>query len=417
MEETPFKKNPKQAEALDILNKHRHGLLYGGARSGKTFIAIRNIFLRAMMKRSRHLIIRYRYNHARTSLNHETIPKVLSTCFPTVNIVENKQDGYWTVPTRDHGESQVWIGGTDDKDRIEKILGNEYSTIYANECSQIPFDAIVMLWTRLAESSGLSQRFYYDCNPPGKKHWSHLLFFDGKLPDGSPHALETGKLQLNPKDNKENLTPEYLGALMALPKRQRQRFYEGLYLSDVEGALWTDIMVNAAKAKEPGELKKTVIAVDPSVSNNPGSDECGIISASVDVYDDGVVHRDLSGKMSTREWAQAAVSAYHLDAANHIVAEKNQGGDLVRDAIHNVDPNVPVVLVHASKGKFARAEPVSQLYELLKVSHERDMPYLEAEMTEWIPKDSRFSPNRLDALVYALTDLMIGNRAMRVNVG
>lgn len=417
MEVTPFVKNPKQVEALDTLNRNRHALLFGGARSGKTFIIVRNIFIRATMKASKHLIVRFRFNHARTSLNHETIPKVLAKCFPDLRVLENKADGYWVVPTRDGGESQVWIGGTDDQERIEKVLGNEYSTIYANECSQISFDAIILLWTRLAENSGLSQRFYYDCNPPGKKHWSYKLFFDGKLEDDSPSSLQTGKLLLNPTDNAANLTAEYIDALKALPKRQRQRFLEGLYLSDVEGALWTDIMVNAAKSKEAGELVRTVIAVDPSLSNNRDSDECGIVAVSLDEYGDGVVHRDLSGKMSTREWAQKVVSAYHVDSANVVVAEKNVGGDLVRDAIQNIDPNVPVKLVHASVGKFARAEPVSQLYELGKVSHERDMPHLEAEMTEWLPKDSRFSPNRLDALVYGLTYLMIGNRPKRIHIG
>jgi len=111
-------------------------------------------------------------------------------------------------------------------------------------------------------------------------------------------------------------------------------------------------------------------------------------------------------------WAQAAVNAYHKYNANFIIAESNQGGDLVKDAIHNIDPDIPVRLIHAKKGKFSRAEPVSELYEceegqVPKVCHPYHLPELETELTEWVPFLSKRSPNRLDALVYAITHLLI----------
>jgi hypothetical protein len=413
-----FKKTQRQVEALDLLNGHKHGFLYGGSRSGKTFIIIRNVFLRALKKPSKHLMTRFRYNHARVSLGHETVPMVLERCFPGLSVQENKADGYWTVPADGGGESQVWLGGTDDRDRIEKILGNEYSTIYANECSQIPFDAITLLWTRLAETSGLDLKFYYDCNPPGRKHWTHKLFMEGLLPDDSEHDLDCAHLRLNPTDNVENLPPEYIKALRSLPKRQRQRFLDGLYLSDVEGALWTDQMVNQALLKEHSEVRKTVIAVDPSVSNRQTSDECGIVVCSLDEDGGGVVHKDRSLKTSTKRWAQRVVDTYHGYEANVVVAEVNNGGDLVEDAIHNIDPSIKVEKVRASKGKFARADPVSMLYEQGRVSHECQMPELESELTETVfDDDLKMSPNRLDALVWGLTFLMIGKGAKRVHVG
>ncbi len=414
-----FVKTPRQREALELANGHQHTLLYGGSRSGKSLALVRNVFLRAIKRPSTHLMVRFRFNHARVSLGHETVPYVLSHCFPDLPFEENKSDGYWTVPSAGGGESRVWLGGTDDKDRIEKILGNEYSTIYANECSQIPFDAIPLLWTRLAESSGLELRFYYDANPPGKKHWTHGMFFDRMLPDGSVHALDVANLQMNPVHNLTNLPPEYLKALEQLPKRQRQRFLDGLYLTDVEGALWTDQMVNAAKLKRPAEIKRTIIAVDPSVSSSTTSDECGIIPVSLDVNGEGVVHDDLSGKLSTRAWAQRVVGAYRAFEANVVVAEKNQGGDLVADVIHNLDPTVKVVLVHAAKGKLARAEPVSMLYEdrQERVAHLKSMPLLEAELTETVFTDVKESPNRLDALVWGLTHLMVGKTKMRHHIG
>jgi len=412
-----FVKTKRQIEALEVVNQHRHGMLYGGARSGKTAILVRNVFLRAVKKSSKHLIVRYRYNHARISLGHETIPWVLRACFPGLAVAENKSDGYWTVPAADGGRSQVWLGGTDDQDRVEKILGTQYSTIYANECSQIPFEAISTLWTRLAERSGLSQRFYYDCNPPGKKHWTHRLFMEGCLPDGTPHDLETGAIQVNPIHNHENLSPEYLRALESLPRRQRQRFLDGQYLADIEGALWSDEDIVNARLRQPGDIKKTVIAVDPSVTNNPGSDECGIVVCSIDTENMGIVREDFTKKMSTGAWARRVVSAYHAFNASEIVAEVNNGGDLVEDAIHNIDPYIRVVKVRASVGKKARAEPVSMLYEQGHISHTKDLPDLESELTETDLDKVKTSPNRLDALVWGLTHLMIGRTKARFHLG
>jgi hypothetical protein len=412
-----FEKTPKQHELQELLIKYRHVLAYGGSRSGKSLGLVRATIMRGIMKPSKHLMVRFRFNHARTSLGHETIPFVINNCFPGVDIRENKSDNYWTIPCVGGGESELWLGGTDDKDRIEKVLGSEYSTIYANECSQIPFDAISMLWTRLAENSGLNQRFYYDCNPPGKKHWTHKIFMEGILPDGTPHTLDTGAISMNPTDNLANLSPEYIAALEALPLRQRQRFLLGLYLTDVEGALWTDMMVSNARVKKFGKLRKTSIGVDPSVTNTPHSDECGIMAFSLDENMEGVLHRDHSLKASTEKWAKAVVDAYHEHEANDVVAEVNNGGDLVENVIHQVDPNIKVVKVRAAKGKLARAEPVAHLYEQGKIAHEAEFPDLETELTETKFDEIKASPNRLDALCWVAHHLMIEPGHARIHIG
>jgi len=402
-----FKKTPKQIEACELMNTHKHVLLYGGSRSAKTTVAVRNMVLRAVKRPSRHLITRYRFNHAKVSLWYDTIPKVLRMCFPDLDYSTNETDWFFRIPTQCGGESQIWLGGCDDKERTDKVLGNEYSTILVNECSQVSFDAVTTLWSRLAEMSGLERRFYYDCNPGSKKHWSYLMFVLGMNPDKAYHGLDVAHLQMNPIDNIANLDEDYLKLLKGLPKRKRQRFLDGLFITDVEGALWNDVMVNEAINKFQGEIIRTVVAVDPSVSNREDSDECGIVVCSLDEFQDGVLQADLSGKMSTRTWAQRAVNAYYLYRANCIVAEVNQGGDLVEDAIHNIDPNILVEKVHASKGKFARAEPISMLYEQKRVSHEQELPELEEELTGWVPIDTKESPNRLDATVWGLTHLMI----------
>jgi hypothetical protein len=403
-----FQKTDKQKAVCDILNNHTHGLVYGGSRSGKTTIIVRNMVLRMLKAESRHLITRLRFNHAKTSIWYDTFPKVAKMCFPNVEFKYNKSDWFISCRAQDGGESQLWLGGVDDNERIEKILGNEYSTIFANECSQISYDAITTLRTRLAENSGLNLRFYYDLNPCGKKHWSYQEFIEGLIPNTQKLTkLDRNHIILNPTDNAGNLPAAYLEILESLPERQRQRFMLGLYMNDVEGALWSEEWVESAKSLVVGEPVKTVIAVDPTVSSSETSDECGIVVASVDAHDQGSIDADLSGKMSTATWAQAVVNAYHEHDANEVVAEVNQGGDLVEDAIHAIDPNIKVIKVRASKGKFARAEPVAALYERGKVAHKEFMPELEAQFTEYVPQTSKKSPDRLDAAVWGLTHLML----------
>jgi len=408
-----FSKTTKQTIATKLIAGFMYVLLFGGSRSGKTFLIIRCIIIRACKTKSRHVILRKHFNHLKASIIYDTLPMVLELCFPNLPSLDsmlNKSDWFLTLPNG----STIWFAGLDDKARTEKVLGTEYSTIYYNESSMITYDSFLIGLTRLAETSGLKLRCILDCNPPGKKHWIYKIFFKAEDPISGEAKIDFEEdythLQMNPTDNEENLSPAYLKILRNLPKRQRQRFLDGLFLEDVEGALWTDEMVSWTKHREPGNIVKTVVALDPSTTNNKGSDECGIIVASKDDLDQGIVEADLSRKTSTNKWANIAVSAYHDYAANYIVAESNQGGDLVKDVIKNIDPNIKVRLVHASKSKKARGEPVAQLYEeeQKRIIHMEDFMELEEELTQWVPDESTESPNRLDGLVWALSDLFFG---------
>lgn len=412
----PFTKTAKQREACDVLNSNKHVLLFGGSRSGKTVITVRNIFLRAMKKPSRHLILRLRFNHAKVSLWYDTIPKVIDGFFPELKdkIHYNKSDWFIEVPNKMGTMSQIWLGGLDDKDRAEKILGNEYSTIYLNECSQIiDYDSVVILRTRLAENSGLNLKFYYDCNPSSKRHWTYKEFVKKINPEtGKPSKLRSAYFVLNPEDNRENLPEDYIEELDAMPDRKKKRFKDGVFLDDVEGALWNDQMVNMAQCLEIGDIVKTVVSVDPSTTNNKGSDECGIVVVSLDEYGNGYVEADYSKKCSPDQWATIVASAWEKHEANYVVAESNQGGDLVKSIIKSKNRSIKVKMVHASKGKKARAEPVSQLYEIdqQKVGHAKGLDKLEDELTQWLPDETTESPNRLDAVVWGLTELMVKPR-------
>lgn len=231
-----FKKTVKQSEATKIASDPEllHFLAVGGSRSGKTFDHIRRIFIRAAKHESRHLVVRQKFNHAKTSIWHETMPKVQRLCFPDLQIKTNQTDYYYKLSNG----SEIWIAGLDDKERTEKILGKEYSTIYFNECSQISFAARNMALTRLAEKNDLRKIAYYDCNPPSKKHWTYWLWvrhFDPETEEPvDPRQYRS--ILMNPQDNIENIDPDYIkNVLEKMPEKERQRFLLGQFTDSDDG--------------------------------------------------------------------------------------------------------------------------------------------------------------------------------------
>lgn len=408
----PFKRTEKQIEAVAILAMYTFILLVGGSRSGKTFIAVRSIIIRALKTKSRHLIIRLRFNHVKTSIWYDTFPKVMALCFPEVEYKENKTDWFIRFPNG----SEIWMAGIDSKKRMEKILGTEFSTIYINEGSQVEYDAFMMLKTRAAERTLLQNKIYVDCNPPTKKHWTYKLFYEYEDPSTlHPQSKELhGKLLMNPTDNVENISGGYIESMLkTLPKRQRARFLEGVYVDDVDGSIWTLDLLNSCISKHSTleELKKDVgiwsisIGVDPSTKNKDDSDLCGIVVIAA--CDDGkfYVIADLSLKASPGAWADAVINAYAKYDANAIIVETNQGGEMVKEILNLKNFYGKIIEVHASKSKHARAEPVEAMYEQGKVEHLNipSLKYLEDEMTTYVPMESKKSPDRLDALVWAMS--------------
>jgi len=178
-------------------------------------------------------------------------------------------------------------------------------------------------------------------------------------------------------------------------------------LDDVEGALWTREMIEQARETSTPDLSRIVVAIDPAVSSNEDSAETGIVVAGVSKgTDHGYVLADMSLRGSPNEWAKAAIAAYHTHRADVIVAEANQGGDMVRHTLGTIDPRVPIRLVRASRGKRTRAEPIASLYEQGRIHHVGYFAQLEDQLCSWVPDISQ-SPDRLDALVWAFSELMI----------
>jgi hypothetical protein len=178
-------------------------------------------------------------------------------------------------------------------------------------------------------------------------------------------------------------------------------------IEQVQGALWQQQTIDANRVDRAPQLIRIVVAIDPSGSGKAGSDECGIIVAGVSEDKEGYILRDLSGRMNPEKWACVGVGAYHELKADRIIAEQNFGGEMVRLTLQSIDPNVPYKSVTASRGKLVRAEPVSALYDRKKIHHVGIFPELEDELCSYTGTGA--SPGRLDALVWAATELLVGD--------
>lgn len=407
-----FQLTPKQTELRRLISgPERHCLIYGGSRSGKTFLFCYAIHKRALMAAgSRHAIIQQTFNGAKVAVALDTYPKMLSLVDPDVKVTLNRTDWFFEYPNG----SEVWIGGLESKDRADKILGREYATIYPNECSRLSYEAVVTLRSRLAQvcekSDGrpLLQKAYYDLNPTVQSHWTFQEFVKGIAP-GSGMPVKGRVFGIaNPQDN-PHLTGDYLSDLEAMPVAQKARFFDGKFLTELPGALWTLKMIEQAMLPstfETGE-GRTVVAVDPPAT--AGGDLCGIIGARLvgnPSTGTGYVLKDETiGGLTPNGWGARAVKLYDDLKADRVIIETNQGGDMAEQTLRQVRPNLPITRVHASKGKMVRAEPVSALYEKGRVKHVGGFTDLEEQMTTYTGDRKESSPDRLDACVYALTDL------------
>lgn len=190
---------------------------------------------------------------------------------------------------------------------------------------------------------------------------------------------------------------------------------DGVMLTEAEGALWSSADLTRCQADDLPALDRIVVAIDPPGTSHAGSDQCGIVVAGVCMTGSphewcAVVLEDASmTEARPTAWAEAAIAAMHRHGADRLVAEVNQGGDMVEAVLRGVDGMVPYRSVHASKGKVARAEPVAALYEQGRVSHVRGLSDLEDQMAQMTSRgfEGKGSPDRVDALVWALYDLMI----------
>lgn len=244
---------PKQKDALKKLKSAvKYLLLYGGSRSGKTYVVIEYI-VRQCLKYDglRALIARHAFAHIKASIWMDTLANVLKTykVFGELYVLNNTD-----LYVKFINGSELFLAGLDDSDRVEKILGREFAIIYLNECSQIDYSTVTVVKTRLAQLiPGFSNMMIYDENPPSPLHWTYKLFIEKidpstEEPLKDPEAYDS--IQMNPTDNLNNLPDGYLDTLESLPERQKRRFLYGEFVK-VEGAIYEDF-----------DVDKNVISID-----------------------------------------------------------------------------------------------------------------------------------------------------------
>lgn len=304
---------------------------------------------------------------------------------------------------------------------------NEYFVegILTHNCDEI------CAWTRMEETwdmlqftlrLGKNPRILVTTTPKPVKLLRNIL---------KPENIESGRVYKTSGSSYENSDNINLEALSQYEGTRlgRQELYAEI-LDEAAGALWNRKMIDDAQFDLPVEcivhgpdgksidfeasrrefgksLVKVVVSVDPAITSNEESDMTGIIVAGIDISGNAYILEDATDRYMPEQWARKAITLYNDYEADMIVAERNQGGDMVRSTLRTVDDAVPIKLVHASRGKYARAEPVSALYERGKVKHLKYLEGLEEQMVTWEPLGSIGSPDRLDATVWAITHLLL----------
>ena len=414
-----FKYTEAQQKAIKLVGSGASDImLFGGSRSGKTFVFTSLICTIAQYVPSiRIAILRRHLKDVRESVFMDSFPKAMrlrlgwsrdriSHCF-------NKNDMVFRNPNG----SEIWFTGLEDKERVDKILGKEFGLLYFNEVSQIPYSSIEVAKTRLAQKvPGWQNKCFYDCNPPSKSHWAYKIFVQKINPNTNAPLVNPDdyvSMKMNPMDNQENISSDYLEKqLGSLTGKNRQRFLYGEWTDDTENALWRQgSMIDKYRiATPPDRMDRIVVGVDPAMTNADNADTTGIVvCGKAWDYDEKRFHyyvlEDASLKGSPLEWSQEIYNCYCKHSADRIVAEVNQGGDLVRHTLTRTCNNLPVTTVRATRNKVIRAEPIAALYEQGLVHHVGVFQELETQMCSYVGPTKDSSPDRMDALVWALSEL------------
>jgi phage terminase large subunit-like protein len=283
-------------------------------------------------------------------------------------------------------------------DKPEQMRGPNWSFVWADEPDHWP--NALKTWMEVIE-------------PALRIGWARAMLTSTPLPGGLMAELE--KLDDTVVTRASTFQNSYLSrshrekmhALYSGTRRGRQEL-DGEILEDNDKALWRQEEIDQHRVhKMPCEAKRIVISIDPAVSSNKDSDETGIFACALGVDDHGYVLADRSGIYTPSEWGRKAVASYSRFRADLIIGERNNGGDLVEANIRTIDKRVNYRGVWASRGKQKRAEPIAAMAERGEIHHVGNFAKLEEELTQWDPSKTNASPNRLDAVVWGMTELLV----------
>lgn len=410
---------------------YRYAVISGGRGSAKSFTV--QTFLRDLTYQPKHKIAMTRYTM--TSAEKSVIPE-----FEEKLILDNVLQHFDLLGktyTNNRSQSELYFMGLKTSSGVQTASLKSIhglSTWYMEEAeelindeteeSECTFDKI----DNSIRQKGVDLRTLLTWNPSDEESFVFQRFYKSRGVDITFNGLidDTLYIYTSYLDNLNNLHPSFIKKAEEVKATNPARYnhiYMGKPIKSNPYALWKrDTMISPFRVNEAPDLKRIVVAVDPSVSvvkkgqkkNKP--DECGIIVAGKGHNGHFYIIEDSSAIMSPKDWGLTSAAKYKDWEADKIVAEVNNGGQMVEDTIKNSDESLPVKQVHASRGKMVRAEPISALYESGKVHHVGKFPELEAEMVSFTGSDSDKSPNRLDAMVWALTELSSGETEVSFGV-
>ena len=305
--------------------------------------------------------------------------------------------------------SQVRLFGTHTRNDVDRLrAGGNRCLVWAEELAAWRYITEAWEMMMFGLRLGPSPRIIATTTPKARPEYVAIR----EQAEGNiTHATTLDNPNLN-EDQKQRLHALYEGTSIG-----KQELY-GLLIEEAEGALWTTAMIEHDRLTEMPDIGRTVVGVDPP----GGATECGIVAAGLipgckcgnGRLPHYAILDDTSGKLSPERWGAQAAATYHEWDADRVLGEANYGGDMVEAVIRQADPNVSYKSVHASRGKRIRAEPIKALYEQHRVHHVGVFPELEAEMVQWEPDVSDWSPNRIDAMVWAVTELSKGRERTKL---
>jgi len=380
-------------------NKTRYFLVTGGRGSGKSYTI--NLMLLNLTYEPGHIILFTRWTLV--SAHISIIPEFLDK----IDLLQL------------HNDFEITQTEITNRKTGSKILFRGIKTSQGTATANLKSIAGVTTWV-LDEAEELFDEDVFDridlsirakdkpnkvilvMNPFFKSHWIYKRFIHHERNDCT--YIHTTFL-----DNKQNLSKSFIDQAERVKNENLLRYehlFLGKWLDDAEGLLWNKAIIERCRLEVKPEMKRIIIAVDPATTATSESDETGITVQGVDNIGNGYVLEDLSGKYTPNEWSSVVNTAVVRWGADCIVAEKNQGGDMVESVLRSKDKVTRVKLVTATKGKFVRAEPIYSLYEQGKIYHVGNFPILEKQMVTFEPDKSK-SPDRVDALVWGFTELML----------
>jgi len=400
--ETPAQK--QFAEAA-FSGRFRYLLYGGGIRSGKTALALMLVqTLARIYPRSRWAIVRKDL----PSIRRNVLPAISKFRIPGFTNEINYAS--WSMECA-NGSTILFVNENINADPdLDAWKGLEVNGFVLEEANELSSAA----WNKAVERAGSwvvpngqqpPPLILLTCNPG--LGWVKDTFYDpwkrGTL--NAPYYFQPATIADNP-----HISSEYRDALKNLPEREFRRFVLGDWdsLSAAPGALWTpEMIIQNRVTSAPTEFKRVVVAIDPAATAGPDADETGIVVFGQGKDGHGYVLADGSGKYRPTEWANKAIALYRQYNADRIIGETNNGGEMVEATLRAVDYSIPYRAVHASRGKQKRAEPVAALYEKGLIHHVGTLDKLELQMTSWTPDETAFSPDRMDAMVWAASWLML----------